>query len=144
MPSTLDELESLLGRLRRELEELEAEEERIRRGLRALPLGGDCTLDYWLVRNSQGRRYWYWYMVCYEDGRRIHRYIGGSLPRELVESLRVRREARALAERLEVVVRARRRAGQLLERARRTLEYAAGLLEGILPPRPAEEAQALA
>lgn len=144
MPDVVDRLEVLVERLRAALRELEAEEERLRDRLRGLPAGDGCTLDYRWVRNAAGRRYWYWYMICYEGGRRYHRYIGSSLPRELVESLRARREARVLAERLRVVVKARRRAEQLLERARRTLEYAAGLLEGILPPKPAEEAQALA
>lgn len=144
MPDVVDRLEAVVARLRAALGELEAEEERIRGRLRGLPAGEGCTLDYRWVRNSQGRRYWYWYMICYEDGRRTHRYIGNSLPRELVRSLQARREARALAERLRVVVRARRRAERLLERALRTLEYTTELLEGILPPRPAEEARAVA
>ena len=142
MPSTLDELESLLGRLRRELEELEAEEERIRRRLQELPVPGG-TLDYRWVRNSQGTRYWYWYLVYYRDGRRYHKYLGKTLRLEHIGgSLEELRLARHYAARLKAITKTKARIDSLLRRAERLLAEAESLARSLAAPAPAQAALA--
>ncbi len=109
-------MEWLIERLMEELRRLEERERELRSRLSELPAGGG-TLDYRWVKNSQGRKYWYWYLVYYRNGRRCHKYLGKQLPSDILESRVNAREARRVARELRRLAEARARAERYIEKA---------------------------
>ncbi len=141
MPSeeVLDSLELLLSRIRERLATLENEEERIRRRLQELPIPNG-SLDFRWVKNSRGRKYWYWYIVYYKDGRRYHKYLGKVLkPEHMGGSIEELRLAKHYASRLRRIESAKAEVEALLRRAEEALERAEVLIEGVAAPSPASD-----
>lgn len=104
-----------------------------------LPTRKGCTPDYRWVRGNGGI-YYYWYLVCYEDGRRRHVYVGNK-PAELARVMKSREAAelgKALARKLrglnEAKVEAERRllkAEKLIREALQILDEALAMAESI-------------
>ena len=127
---SVERLRDVLELLEARLKLLEAEEEALVAELQQLPPGGGCTLDYRWVRNKLKVKYWYWYLVCYEDGKRRHIYVGAFPERAYKEGEEAKR-AREIGRRLRELHKAKRRIEKLLAKAEKQLAEAVSLLEGV-------------
>jgi len=61
------------------------------------------TLEFKWVKNKAGRRYYYWYLRVWEDGRLKSIYLGSSVPSELIRGIEDRKKLRELKRELELV-----------------------------------------
>ncbi|MEB3862336.1 MAG: hypothetical protein GSR84_08995 [Desulfurococcales archaeon] len=136
---SIERLRGLLDLLEARLKMLEVEEEALVAELQQLPPGGGCTLDYRWVRNKLKVKYWYWYLVCYEDGKRRHIYVG-AFPERAYKEREEAKRAREIGRRLRKLHKAKRRIEKLLAKAEEQLAEAVSLLEGVGEDRVQPEA----
>ncbi len=124
---------ALLGELEARLGVLENHISRLRGIVARLPTRKGCTPDYRWVRGNGGI-YYYWYLVCYEGGRRRHIYVG--YKKEVLEDVMANREAaelgKALARKLRGLYEARFEAERRLRRAEELIREALQILDSAI------------
>lgn len=95
----IDEAIAGLLELRRRAEMLLGAEEKLVERLNKLLYSSGCVERKW-VKNRNGRKYWYWYLRWYQDGKKKSKYLGKKLPENILRNMEKRKEATKILKQL--------------------------------------------
>ena len=96
------DLVSRLQEVLKRKEELERRREEVLNEMSKLkPEKG--SLEYKYVINKVGKRYYYWYLRKWENGRLRSIYLGSSVPDSLIKSIKDRKKLRELQRELRAI-----------------------------------------